>query len=298
MQNNNSNNITRNHLGTAPSDRRTLVIGANGKTGRRVAERLRTEGVPVVAASRSSEVGFDWERPETWAPALDGIEAAYITYFPDLAIPGADETVGEFVEVAIAHGVTRLVMLAGRGEEGAMRAERRLQESGADWTILRCDFFSQNFSETFPEPIVHGVLPLPVDDVVAPFLDADDIAEVAVASLLDDGHIGRLHELTGPRLVSMSEAAATLGDVIGRPVTFVPMSIEEYADDISQQGFPGEVAHHIAEVIALALDGRNASVTDGVERVMGRPATDFADYARTAAAAGAWTTPATAPAAG
>ncbi len=274
-----------------PSTRTTLVIGATGKTGRRVADRLRAAGVPTKAASRSSEVRFDWEDPATWAPALTKVDAAYVTYFPDLAIPGADEVVGSFVETALSNGVRRLVLLSGRGEEGARRAEIRLQESDADWTVVRCGFFSQNFSETFPEPVRHGVLPLPTGDTADPFLDADDIADVVVASLLDDHHIGRLYELTGPRLLTLTDVATTLSAAIGREVTFMPMTKEAYAADISQQGFPGEVAQHIADVIALALDGRNAVVTQDVEKVLGRPARDFADYARAAAAAGAWDLP-------
>lgn len=276
---------------TTPHHRDTLVIGATGKTGRRVVDRLHAAGVPVRPASRSSEVRFDWEDPTTWAPALDGAAAAYVTFFPDLAIPGADETVGRFVELALAHDVRRLVLLSGRGEEGARRAEVRLQSSGADWTVVRCGFFSQNFSETFPDPIREGVLPLPTGDVADPFLDADDIADVVVASLLDDRHVGQLYELTGPRLLTLTEVAATLGRAIGRPVTFVPMTTEVYAAQISEQGFPGEVASHIADVIALALDGRNALVTHDVEQVLGRPARDFEDYARDAAASGAWALP-------
>lgn len=276
---------------TTPHHRDTLVIGATGKTGRRVVDRLHAAGVPVRPASRSSEVRFDWEDPTTWAPALDGAAAAYVTFFPDLAIPGADETVGRFVELALAHDVRRLVLLSGRGEEGARRAEVRLQSSGADWTVVRCGFFSQNFSETFPDPIREGVLPLPTGDVADPFLDADDIADVVVASLLDDRHVGQLYELTGPRLLTLTEVAETLGRAIGRPVTFVPMTTEVYAAQISEQGFPGEVASHIADVIALALDGRNALVTHDVEQVLGRPARDFEDYARDAAASGAWALP-------
>ena len=277
----------------SPPNRTTLVIGATGKTGRRVVDRLRSAGMPVRAASRSSEVPFDWQDHATWAPALEGVDAAYVTYFPDLAIPGADEEVGTFIETALANDVRRLVLLSGRGEEGARRAEIRLQQSGADWTVVRCGFFSQNFSETFPEPIRHGSLPLPTGDVADPFLDADDIADVAAAALLDDRHIGQLYELTGPRLLTLTEVAETLSDAIGRNVTFVPMTKEAYAADISEQGFPGEVAEHIADVIALALDGRNAFVTDDVEKVLGRPARDFADYARAAAAAGAWDLPVT-----
>jgi uncharacterized protein YbjT (DUF2867 family) len=279
-----------------PSTRTTLVIGATGKTGRRVADRLRAAGVPTRAASRTSEIRFDWEDPSSWAPALADVDAAYVTYFPDLAIPGADEVVGSFVETALSNGVRRLVLLSGRGEEGARRAEIRLQESDADWTVVRCGFFSQNFSETFPDPVRHGVLPLPTEDTADPFLDADDIADVVVASLLDDRHIGQLYELTGPRLLTLTDVAQTLSAAIGREVSFVPMSKEAYAADISQQGFPGEVAQHIADVIALALDGRNAFVTQDVEKVLGRPARDFADYAHAAAAAGAWDVPVSATA--
>ncbi|MFA9566074.1 MAG: NAD(P)H-binding protein [Acidimicrobiales bacterium] len=275
----------------SPSTRTTLVIGATGKTGRRVADRLRAAGVPTKAASRSSEVRFDWEDPSTWAPALTDVDAAYVTYFPDLAIPGADEVVGSFVETALSNGVRRLVLLSGRGEEGARRAEVRVQDSGADWTIVRCAFFNQNFSETFVDAVRHGVLAMPGGDAAEPFLDADDIADVVVASLLDDRHIGQLYELTGPRLLTLTEVARTLSAAIDREVSFVPMSKEAYAADISQQGFPGEVAQHIADVIALALDGRNAVVTQDVEKVLGRPARDFADYARAAAAAGAWDLP-------
>ncbi len=248
--------------------------------------------MPTLAASRSSAVRFDWEDESTWAPALAHADAAYVTYFPDLAIPGADEAVGRFIEVALANDVRRLVLLSGRGEEGARRAEVRLQESDADWTVVRCGFFSQNFSETFPEPVAHGVLPMPIGDVADPFLDADDIADVVVTALLDDRHIGQLYELTGPRLLTLTEVAQTIGDAIGRPVTFVPMSKDEYAASIADQGFPGEVAHHIADVIALALDGRNIEMTDDVERVLGRPARDFADHARNAATDGAWNLPA------
>jgi uncharacterized protein YbjT (DUF2867 family) len=290
MDSGNMTNATTS-TSTSPSTRTTLVIGATGKTGRRVADRLRAAHVPVKAASRSSEIRFDWEDPTSWAPALADVNAAYVTYFPDLAIPGADEVVGSFIDTALANDVKRLVLLSGRGEEGARRAEVRLQESGADWTVVRCGFFSQNFSETFPDPIRHGILPLPIDDNLDPFLDADDIADVVVAALLDDRHIGRLYELTGPRLLALSEVAETLSVAIGREIRFVSMSKQAYAADISQQGFPGEVAEHIADVIALALDGRNAFVTSDVEEVLGRPARDFADYAHAAAKAGAWDLP-------
>jgi uncharacterized protein YbjT (DUF2867 family) len=271
--------------------RTTLVIGATGKTGSRVAARLRDLGAPVKPASRSSETYFDWTDPTSWVEALDGVDATYITYFPDLALPGAAETVRTFVDVALEHGVRRHVLLAGRGEEGAERAERLLIESGADWTILRCGFFAQNFSEIFADPIRAGIMAMPEAAGPDPFLDIDDVADVAVAALTDDSHIGQLHELTGPRVVTMEEVAEILSAAIGRPVRYVPMPDDAYTAELVDAGLPPEVAGHLTEVIAQALDGRNTRVTDEVEKVLGRPARDFADYARVAAAEGAWDLP-------
>ena len=189
----------------------TLVIGASGKTGRRVMDRLITQGRRVRPVSRSTVPRFDWQDDSTWAPALDGVDAAYITYFPDLALPGAAETVDAFARLAVESGVRRQVLLSGRGEEGAQRAERYLQNSGADWTIVRCAFFNQNFDENFVDSVRHGVLGMPAGDTAEPFVDADDIADVVVAALTDDRHIGQLYELTGPRLLTLAEAAHELG---------------------------------------------------------------------------------------
>lgn len=271
-----------------PKPRTTLVIGATGKTGRRVVERLDALGWPVRAASRSGATRFDWNDRATWKPALHGTDAAYITYAPDLAFPGAADTVGDFADLAVAEGVRRLVLLSGRGEEGARRAELRLEGSGAAWTVVRCAFFNQNFSETFAEPVRHGVLAMPGGDTAEPFLDAEDIADVVLAALTEDRHIGQLYELTGPRLLSLAEAAAELGTAIGRPVRYVPLSPEEYAVELTREGIPGDVARPLAALIAEVLDGRNAYLTNGVQRALGRPPRDFAAYARETAACGIW----------
>jgi len=288
MDNNSTTNHNTNPVPVDPMTRTTVVIGATGKTGRRVVERLRAAGMPVREASRSSEVFFDWERTETWAPAFDGVDAAYITYYPDLALPGAADAVGELADIALSQGVRRLVLLAGRGEEGARKAEVRLQSTDADWTIVRCGFFAQNFSEMFADPIRHGVMAMPAGSGADPFLDIDDIADVVVAALQDDQHIGQLYELTGPRLVTLEEVATMLTDAIGRHVEYVSMSRAAYAGELTVAGIPHDVADHITEVIVDALDGRNAWTTNDVERVLGRPARDFSEFARDAAAAGAW----------
>ena len=223
-----------------------------------------------------------------WAPALAGVDAVYITYYPDLAFPGAADTVGSFADLAVAKGARRLVLLSGRGEDGARQAEIRVQESGADWTIVRCAFFNQNFSETFVDAVRHGALAMPGGDTAEPFLDADDIADVVVASLTDDRHIGQLYELTGPRLLTLTQAAAELSSAVGREVRYVSVTAQEYASELATHGLPEEEAVPISELIAEVLDGRNSHVTDGVQRALGRPPRDFADYARDTAVTGVW----------
>src|SRR5262245_3553927 len=172
-----------------------LVVGGRGKTGSRVVQRLEDRGIPVRLGSRIADRPFDWEDPTTWAQALDGVDAAYVTYYPADAIPGAAATIGSFAGLAVEQGVRRLVYLSGRGEEEAQRAEAAVRESGADWTILRCSWFNQNFSEGFlHDAILAGEVTLPPLDAPEPFLDADDIADAAVVALTEPGHIGKLYE--------------------------------------------------------------------------------------------------------
>ena len=269
-------------------DGTTLVIGASGKTGRRVTDKLVAAGRRVRPVSRSTEPRFDWQDETTWAPALDGVSAAYITYFPDLALPGAAETVDAFARLAVERGVRRLVLRTGRGEEGAQRAERYLQASGADWTIVRCAFFNQNFDENFADSVRAGVVAMPAGDTTEPFVDADDIAEVVVAALTDDRHIGELYEVTGPRLMTVAEVAGELGDAMGREVRYVPVTAEEFGAELGAAGMPEADATHLAALLTEVLDGRSSRLGDGVQRALGRPARDFADYAKDTAATGVW----------
>ncbi len=267
----------------------TLVLGGTGKTGRRVAERLEARGVPVRVGSRSAEPPFDWEDRDTWAAALDGGGSVYISYYPDLAIPGAPDAVGSFAELAVERGVRRLVLLSGRGEEEAQRAERAVRDTGADWTIVRCSWFSQNFSEGYlVEPVADGEVVLPAGSVPEPFLDADDIADVAVASLTEDGHVGELYELTGPRLLTFAQAVGEIASATGREIRYVPVSVEEYAAGAAELGVPDELVEFLTYLFSEVLDGRNANLTDGVQRALGREPRDFADFARDAAAARVW----------
>jgi uncharacterized protein YbjT (DUF2867 family) len=267
----------------------TLVLGGTGKTGRRVAERLGARGLPMRIGSRSAQPPFDWHRPASWGPALDGVGSVYVSYYPDLAVPGAVETVGSFAEVAVRSGVPRLVLLTARGEPEAEEAEDAVRASGAEATILRSAWFMQNFSEDFLlEPVLSGEVALPAGDTPEPFVDADDLADAAVAALTEDGHVGEVYELTGTRPLTFSEAADEIAEASGREIRYLPVSIEQHAAAAAEQGVPREFAELLTYLFSEVLDGRNAHVADGIQRALGRQPRDFAAYARDAAATGVW----------
>ena len=265
-----------------------LVIGATGKTGRRVAAKLEAKGLPVRRGSRNSATPFDWEVPETWASALDGVRSAYVTYFPDLAFPGAVEKLESFCEAAKVASVDHLVLLSGRGEHHARLGEDVVRNSGMDFTIVRSAWFAQNYSEGYlRDPILAGILPMPGGDMPEPIIDIDDIADVVVAALTEEGHKGELYEVTGPRLMTFADMAAELSGALGSPIRHIPISFEDFHANIARSG--GDFVADVFTAIAReTLDGRNAHLTDGVQRALGRLPRDFADFARAAAKTGAW----------
>jgi uncharacterized protein YbjT (DUF2867 family) len=266
-----------------------LVVGGTGKTGGRVVERLRARGLPVRVGSRSGTPPFDWDDQASWAPALQDVASVYVSYYPDLAVPGAAAAVGSLAELAVASGARRVVLLSGRGEEEAQRAEQAVRDSGADWTVVRCSWFAQNFSESFMlDPVLAGEVALPAGTVGEPFVDVDDVADVAVATLTEDGHVGQLYELTGPRLLTFAEAVAEIGKAAGRPIEYVPITAEQFSAALTAEQVPGDYVWLLTYLFTEVLDGRNASLTDGVQRALGRAPRDFSDYARHAAATGVW----------
>lgn len=266
-----------------------LVVGGTGKTGRRVVERLQDLGLSFRVGSRSAQPAFDWEDRTTWAPALEGITKAYVTYYPDLAVPGATKTVQAFFSQAINTGVKKLVLLSGRGEAEAGLAERALQVCDVDWTILQCSFFSQNFSESFLlEPIQAGEVALPVRPVAEPFVDVEDVADVAVAALTQPGHSRRLYELTGPRLLTFADAIGEIAQATGREIRYLAIESEEYRAAMVEAQVPAEVVDLVLYLFRTVLDGRNASLADGVQQALGRAPRDFDDYVQRTAASGVW----------
>jgi len=269
-------------------ERPTLVLGGTGKTGRRVVARLGARGLPVRVGSRSGQPRFEWGDRSTWTPVLQGVRAAYIPY-PDLVVPEPTQAVRAFAELAIEHGVTRLVMLTGRGEDEAQRGERELQATGADVTIVRCAWFMQIFSEDYLlDPIRDGEVVLPAfDGQLDPFVDADDIADVAATALTEPGHAGQVYELTSPRLLDFPAAIAEIARASGRDITYVPVSVEEYAAGAAELGVPAEFVDFLTYLFSDVL-GNKAYVTDAVQRVLERPPRDFTDYATRTAATGIW----------
>jgi uncharacterized protein YbjT (DUF2867 family) len=217
------------------------------------------------------------------------MKAAYVTFQPDLAVPGALETVGTFFARAVESGVERLVLLSGRGEVEAERCEAALKAAGTDWTILRSSWFCQNFSESFLlEAVLAGEVALPAGPAAEPFVDAEDIADAAFAALTQPGHAGRLYEITGPRSLSFAGAVAEISDAAGRDIRFVQVSPEDYAAGLARQGVPGGYIDLVIYLFTTVLDGRNTPVADGIRRALGRRPRDFSEYARRTAASGIW----------
>ncbi len=269
-----------------------LVLGGTGKTGRRVAARLRSRGVPVRLGSRRGQPPFDWADRGTWPAAVDGVAAVYLCHAPDLAVPGADDDVAELTRLAVAGGARRVVLLSGRGEPEAQEAERRVravaEAAGAEWAVVRAAWFVQNLTEgAFRDAVSGGVLALPAGEVPEPFVDADDVADVAVAALTGDCPAGRVYEVTGPRSLTFAELATEV-TAAGRPVGFVHVPAAEWAAELRAAGVPADEVGLLTYLFGTVLDGRNSAPGGGVQAALGRSATDVRVALARAVADGAW----------
>lgn len=271
-----------------------LVTGGTGKSGSRVVSRLRAQGAPVRVASRSGEPAFDWHDRTTWDTALEGVKAVYLVPLDGQLLTRS------FVERAAQLGVERVVLLSGRGVDvpgysgeaniaGATHVdgESAVRESGIAWTILRPAWFAQNFSEgIFRDAILAGELRLPAGDGAASFVDAEDIAAVAVAALTEDGHAAQTYELSGPRALTIAEAVTEISEATGRRIRYVPLSPGEFVTELTGQGWPAAEAEDYAEAVSPIRRGMDSHISDGVWRALGRQPRDFTDYVK--AAVNAW----------
>ncbi|MFD2588391.1 NmrA family NAD(P)-binding protein [Croceitalea marina] len=267
-----------------------LVLGGKGKTGRRIVERLNKMGHNVRIGSRGENPAFDWDKPGGWPAVLEGMESVYITYQPDLAVPGAKEAIEALTRIAKHQGVEKLVLLSGKGEVEAEACEQIIINCGLDYTIVRASWFSQNFSESFfLEPILHGHVALPQADVKVPYVDAEDIADVAIEALLDAKHNGQIYELTGSRMLTFREVTAEIASATGRTIEFTSITLPEYTEMLEIHGVPDDyiwlINYLFVEVLA---NEKNQMVSHDIEKVLGRKAKDFSDYVTETAATGVW----------
>ncbi|WAC15323.1 NAD(P)H-binding protein [Dyadobacter pollutisoli] len=268
---------------------KTLVLGGNGKTGRRVVQRLTDLGLPVRIGSRSNKPAFDWDNKGNWKEVLHEISQVYITFQPDLSIPGSVEAIQAFVNAAAKSGVKKLVLLSGRGEPEAQLCEQIVIASGMEWTVVRASWFNQNFSEGYLlDSVQAGYVALPAGDIGEPFIDTDDIADVVVAALTDDIHNGKIYEVTGPRLLTFKQAIAEIAAASGREIVFQEVSIEEYTSMLTTYEIPQDIIDFLSYLFTEVMDGRNESISHGVEEALGRKPTDFSEFAQRAAVAGIW----------
>ncbi|WP_296386409.1 NAD(P)H-binding protein [Winogradskyella sp.] len=267
-----------------------LVIGGTGKTGRKVVSKLSEAGHNVRIGSRSATPSFDWNNPETWTEALQGIDKVYITFQPDLAVPGALDAIEELTKQAKQNHVKKLVLLSGKGEREAELCEQVVIHSGLDYTIVRASWFNQNFSESFfLEPILHGFVALPQADVKVPYVDTDDIADVAVEALLQDKHNGKIYQLTGPQALTFREAIATISEVIKKNIAFTPIAISAYTNIMKEQGVPADFIWLVEYLFTEVLGNpNNSEITNDIENVLGRKPKDFKQYVEETALTGVW----------
>jgi uncharacterized protein YbjT (DUF2867 family) len=273
-----------------------LILGGQGKTGRRVAEKLTSQQVPVRLASRSSEQRFDWYDDSTWSAAVAGIDTAYLA--PPVGPMGLAQA-GKFIKQAAAEGLRRVVLLSGRGVgspgrefavyQGGLDLEYAVKDSGADWTIVRPSWFAQGFSEDFLyDYVMAGQIRVSAGDGAEPWIDVNDVAEVMTAALLDTKHVGQAYSLSGPRTLTLTQVAAELSDAIGRPIGYVALEPEQFVAELVGYGVPQEDAESVRDLFAVIRNHRSEYTSDGVQQVLGRAPRDFSDWARTAAQTGAW----------
>lgn len=271
-------------------EQKILVIGGTGKTGSRVAKNLSQLGNDVRIAGRKTKPAFDWENPDTYDAALKDMDRAYIVYYPDLAVPGARDAIRTLTDKALKAGLDKVVLLSGKGEKEAEACEQIVADSGLNYTIVRASWFNQNFSEgAFLEFILDGVVALPMPDAEIPFVDADDIAEVVAKVLLDDSYNGETVTVTGPRKMTYKEAVSTMAAEIGREIHYQPISIQEFKDGLKAVGLPDSYIWLFSYLFEEVLGNPdNQEVSNDLQKVLGREATDFKDYVAKTLTTGVW----------
>jgi uncharacterized protein YbjT (DUF2867 family) len=269
----------------------TLVLGATGKTGSRVANRLLSRGLPVRTAARSgADAHFDWDDPETYAPALHGVKRVYLLG-PVMRTDFAGQ-VSAFLNQAEAAGARHITYLSAYGvdsapPETAMHSVELdlLGRPGLTHAILRPAWFMQNFSETFLKP-VGGAIVVPAGDGAEAFVDAEDIAAVASATLADpQAHAGAQYALTGAEALTIAEAAKIISDVSGQAIDYTDIDRGVWVAGAVAGGVPAEYGAVLRMLTETIASGHGSRPSSDVEKATGAAPVSFADFARRTAAA-------------
>jgi uncharacterized protein YbjT (DUF2867 family) len=278
------------------SPQTTLVLGGTGRTGSLVARRLAERGLPARTAARhGADVPFDWDDPTTHPAALAGTDRLYLVT-PVLRISYADQ-VAAFLDLAVASGVRHVTYLSTYGAqlappdvdisavENELAARKTLTHA-----ILRPARVMQNFADAHL-PVVDGVITVPTGGRTEAFVDAGDIAAVAVETLLDpEGHDGARYEPTGPQALTVAEVADTITAVSGRPVRHQDIDPEVWIGGAVAAGVvPADYAVMLRRLTGAIVSGNGSTPNDDIERVTGRAPATFDDFARRNA--GAWASP-------
>jgi uncharacterized protein YbjT (DUF2867 family) len=260
-----------------------LVTGASGKTGRHLLHELDARGIPARPATRHSTIPLDWEDPTTWEPALDGVTSAYLV--APATVPDPYGAVIDFLELATARGISRLVFLSMSsippGDLAHGRVHRWLIENADDFAVLRPSVFLQNFSEgPFSASIAtEGAIYSNTGDGRVSFIDAADIAAVAACVLAAPGTLADDLVLTGPHACSFDDVASAIGAALGRRIEHRRVSDEDLAARFEQHGIPASTAFLLALAYSTIAGGGEDFTTDVVMSFTGRPPTSVATFA-------------------
>lgn len=266
-----------------------LVTTPTGKVGAEVAKQLVARGADLRLGAHSPDkvrkafpaveaVRLDYADEASVRAAVAGVEAIY------LASPGDSPAEPEqrLLDLARAAGVRRAVKLSAHGVENGdsplRQVEKHLEASGLEWTILRPNWFMQNFSTSQADAIRAGTLAEPAGDGRSAFIDTRDIAAVAVSALTGSGHAGKAYALSGPESLDRNAVAAQLSKAIGREVRYLPVTDEQFRAAVK-----GFLSPSYTELLSLLYGGTRQgwfdAVTDTVEKLLGRPPISFGRFA-------------------
>jgi uncharacterized protein YbjT (DUF2867 family) len=266
-----------------------LVTGATGTIGKALVQSLKAQNIPFVAGVRNvaqaaaslalpadSVVHFDWQKPETFAAATENTDRVFLLGPP--LVLDVDKIITPFIDFLKSKGITRVVYISAlaadkMGDQLSFHTamEEKLVRDGFDYTILKPSFFAQNFKNYEWDNITQrGVTYATAGEGKVGFVDVQDIADVAAAVLTKDGHSRKVYELTGPELLSYSDAARLLSGVTGKTIVYPAPSVEEYTNTLKAAGAPDFVAPYMTAVYSVIANGHVGYLTNDVEQVIGR----------------------------